>query len=296
MISCRLIGINIDKSSAPSFHNQLANELSLSLDYQLSPLSEPEFSVFENCVKFQLSQNVNAMNITFPYKEMAIKVANWIDHSAKVVGAANTLIYHNKKLLAYNTDYTGFIQAFRQSSINKPGKVVVIGCGGVGKAVIHGLIALQASEIIIYEQDTEKAEHFLHTLPLKNRQVKVINKTLLESAVRSANGVLNCTPIGHHNYSGIPILAEWLDKQQWVFDAVYTPIETAFIQEAKGKGIKTLSGFELFFHQAVDAFKLFIQHDPSISTCVSRNPYPYRNQSISEQQLQAFRDQHFSQN
>ncbi|MFV8459914.1 hypothetical protein ACNO7T_02030 [Vibrio campbellii] len=94
-------------------------------------------------------------------------------------------------------------------------------------------------------------------LAAENIDTVCLNKTTLETAVQKAEGVLNCTPIGHYQTPGCPIETSWLQEQAWCFDAVYTPRETEFLKAAQQKSINTLSGFELFFHQAHDAFTLF---------------------------------------
>ena len=94
-------------------------------------------------------------------------------------------------------------------------------------------------------------------LAAENIDTVCLNETTLETAVQKAEGVLNCTPIGYYQTPGCPIETSWLQEQAWCFDAVYTPRETEFLKAAQQKSINTLSGFELFFHQAHDAFTLF---------------------------------------
>ena len=94
-------------------------------------------------------------------------------------------------------------------------------------------------------------------LAAENIDTVCLNETTLETAVQKAEGVLNCTPIGHYQTPCCPIETSWLQEQAWCFDAVYTPRETEFLKAAQQKSINTLSGFELFFHQAHDALTLF---------------------------------------
>ncbi|WP_117232622.1 shikimate dehydrogenase family protein [Vibrio maerlii] len=257
MIQCRLIGQNIQRSQSPAFHNELAAKLSIELNYELD-----EFNT--NCTKtltqhaYQLFEDeIDSANVTYPYKEQILNVADKVDHSAERVGAANTLVKEHGKIVAYNTDYSGFITAFKQFGQSSPGNVVLLGCGGVGKAICFSLADLQATHIAIYDRDLTKMNSLATRLAEAGIDVICLKDSELEQYVNKADGVLNCTPVGHYQTPGCPINPKWLKAQKWVFDAVYIPHETEFILAAQNQSIDCLSGFELFFHQANDAFTLF---------------------------------------
>lgn len=257
MIQCRLIGQNIQRSQSPNFHNTLAEKLNIDLHYQLEELTANSAEILHQHTTHLFKNDIDSANITYPYKEWILSVADQLAPCAKRVGAANTLIKRDQKIIAYNTDYSGFIAAFNQFGQQKPGKVVVLGCGGVGKAICFSLADLGAEEIAIYDRDLTKMDSLAKLLAADNIDTVCLNETTLETAVQNAQGILNCTPIGHYQTPGCPINPAWLQHQTWCFDAVYTPRETDFIKANKQKGIDTLSGFELFFHQAHDAFTLF---------------------------------------
>ncbi|CDU12665.1 shikimate dehydrogenase family protein [Vibrio coralliirubri] len=261
MINCRLIGANIDKSKSPEFHNLLAEQLNIDLDYQLSPLESGDIFDFRAHSSQMEESNIHATNVTYPYKEMAVQVADFLDTSAKIVEASNTLVFRPEGTFAYNTDFSGFINAYHVFRHCKPGKTVLIGCGGVGKAVAAALTELETEHIALYDRDTEKMHGLAQLLEKRNVKVTCLTETTLEQHVREADGLLNCTPIGHYKTPGIPIPSDWLENQKWVFDAVYTPIETEFIKAATEANLAVLTGFELFFHQAVDAFQLFTDRE-----------------------------------
>ena len=79
----------------------------------------------------------------------------------------------------------------------------------------------------------------------------------MSSVLADADGIVNCTPVGMVGYPGSPVPAERLGPQRWAFDAVYTPVETLFKQQAEAAGLTVLSGYELFFHQGIEAFRIF---------------------------------------
>jgi shikimate dehydrogenase len=79
----------------------------------------------------------------------------------------------------------------------------------------------------------------------------------METAIAGADGIVNATPLGMSGNPGTAIAAGLLGGQTWAFDAVYTPVETIFVRDARAAGLSILSGYELFFFQGVHAFQLF---------------------------------------
>lgn len=257
MIQCRLIGQNIQRSQSPAFHNDLASQLNIALNYQLEEFTTDSELSLQKHASDLFKRDIDSANITYPYKETILSVADELAPCAQRVGAANTLTKRGNKIVAYNTDYSGFIAAFNQFKQPSPGHVVVLGCGGVGKAICFALADLGATELAIYDRDLTKMNSLAKLLAAENIDTVCLNETTLKNSVITAQGVLNCTPIGHYQTPGCPINTAWLESQSWCFDAVYTPKETEFIIAANERSIATLSGFELFFHQANDAFTLF---------------------------------------
>ncbi|HDM8207370.1 TPA: saccharopine dehydrogenase NADP-binding domain-containing protein [Vibrio campbellii] len=263
MIRCRLIGQNIQRSQSPSFHNQLARELNVDLLYQLEEFVTNSCETLQKRTQQLFDNDIDSANITYPYKEQILAVADQISPCAQRVNAANTLIKRNNKIVAFNTDYSGFIAAFQQFECQLPGHVVLIGCGGVGKALCFSLVDLGATQIALYDHDENKMKQLAESLNKEDINTVCLDAANLADYVMNADGVLNCTPVGHYSTPGCPIEQSWLGTQSWVFDAVYTPHETEFLLAAKHRSIPTLSGFELFFYQAHDAFKLFTGVTPT---------------------------------
>ncbi len=135
-----------------------------------------------------------------------------------------------------------------------------MGAGGVGKAIANALAHLDKSvEIRLVDFDLEKGEMLAEGL--RGTGVKARAYPLSSLAdICTVDGLINCTPLGMYQYPGTSIPEEYINSQSWAFDAVYTPIETQFLQDAKSKGLDVLSGFELFFYQGIDAFEIFTGH------------------------------------
>ncbi len=276
-MQCRLFGKNITRSKSPYFHNELAKHLNINFSYQLNSIDSGDIEEFKSQATALFSSAIQSANVTYPFKEIAIEIANKLDNSAQRVQAANTLVKKDGDIIAYNTDYSGFIQAYKHSRIQTPGKVVLVGCGGVGKAIAMSLVDLGALELVLFDMDNQKAQTLAGQLANEGLQVETATDVSLEFYVKQANGLVNCTPVGHYSMPGTPIPESWIGSQEWVFDAVYTPVDTQFLLAAKEKNVAIISGFKLFFYQATDAFSLFTDNRPNAA------------------ELAEFRESHFAQ-
>jgi len=138
-----------------------------------------------------------------------------------------------------------------------PGPVLMIGAGGVGKAVAFGLVALGLTEIRIADRDLPKAQALSQALAAARPGLVTSTGTDAAALAPGASGIINCTPVGMAGYDGTPLPRDAMAGGAWVFDAVYTPVETRFLQDAGAEGLQVISGYELFFGQGVDAWRIF---------------------------------------
>lgn len=264
MVRLGLIGDNISRSKSPLFH-RLAGSL-CGLDVTYEPLIPVDLGldfdgVFARCV----AEGFRGINITFPYKETVVSRLKIEDLRVRAIGACNTVLFGDGEPVGLNTDYTGFMGAFRASNVGEtPGAVAMAGAGGVGKAVAFGLSELGATELRIYDRDTVKAEGLADALRGAGSSMNVIVSDSIEAAVDGTDGLVNCTPLGMNGIPGTAIAKGLMRGQRWAFDAVYTPVDTQFLLDARDAGITTISGYELFFQQAVDAFKAFTGNDVDV--------------------------------
>lgn len=162
-------------------------------------------------------------------------------------------------MLADNTDYSGCRRAFEhQFGVRfKPGKVLMLGAGGVGVAIAHALKELGLSELIIHDTDLHAAGELITQMSGVDVNVRLAGKDLVGEA-RQADGLVNATPVGMFQYPGNPFPEDAIGPQSWAFDAVYTPENTAFLSHCRQCDIATLSGFYLFLFQGLDAFERFV--------------------------------------
>lgn len=258
MFTIGLIGQAITASRAPSLHAMLGELTQLPVNYQLQTPKDSSESSFQIKLSELQSLGYQGTNVTFPYKQMAIKSADKINEAVKKTGATNTLLLKDGKVSAFNTDYTGFIRGYKgRVGALEAGKVLLIGAGGVGRAISFALFEVGATEVLITDLNEESARSLVNAINEAGYNARFIAHANLEKAAAEADGLVNCTPIGHLKSLGMPLPEHCIQDQQWAFDAVYTPMDTEFLIAAHKKGLKIVSGFDLFFYQGIDAFEIF---------------------------------------
>jgi shikimate dehydrogenase len=258
-----LIGAPIVQSASPAMHEQAADALGIRCHYHLIEIAGAgpiELRALLDGIK---RIGFAGINVTFPYKEAVIPLLDDLSPAARAIGAVNTVVVRDNRLVGYNTDASGFERAV-SNLVNgsRHGPVALIGAGGVGKAIAHALARLGVAELSIFDTDRAKAEQI--AAQLRGRQAMRIAESV-EDALRGAVGVVNGTPIGMLPDRGTPVPQALLRRDMWVADAVYTPLWTPLLTAAKAKGAEIMTGRELAIHQAADAFELFTGLKPSMS-------------------------------
>jgi len=252
-----LIGDNIAKSQSPRLHRLAGAQNGRPTTYdQLVPaeMAKDFDAVFDHVA----ASGYRGVNVTYPYKERAAAKVVIDDPLVRAIGAVNTVVFDAGGPHGFNTDYSGFIAAYRRvRGEAAPGPVLMIGAGGVGKAVAFGLVALGLTDIRIVDRDLPKAEALAAALAAARPGLVTRTGTDAEALAPGAGGIINCTPVGMVGHDGTPLPRAALAGAAWVFDAVYTPVETRFLQDAAAEGLQVISGYELFFGQGVDAWAIF---------------------------------------
>lgn len=259
MIKLGLIGQSIAQSRAPSLHIMLGEIYGRQVSYDLHEPRDISSDAFEETLNELRRNGYRGCNVTFPYKQLAVAQADHVNEAVRLVGSTNTLSL-GAEITAANTDYTGFIRGYRSRLGNAPaGRVLLLGAGGVGRAVAFGVFELGATEVLIFDLNAEGARSLADALNHSGFKATVVSAEGLADAAKSADGLVNCTPVGHYKTPGNPLPLELFGGQSWAFDAVYTPLDTEFLVAAHSKGLQLVSGFDLFFYQGIDAFEIFAE-------------------------------------
>lgn len=252
-----LIGDNIARSRSPLLHRLAGAQNGLRVRYdRLVPrdLGRDFAAVFAACA----AGGYRGINVTYPYKEVAAGLVRIDDPLVAAIKAVNTVIFGAEGPRGHNTDHSGFVAAYRAARGERaPGPVLMIGTGGVGRAVAFGLVALGVAELRLIDRDLAKAQGLAEDLRAAAPGLTVTTGVDATAAAPGAEGLINCTPVGMVGYPGTPLPGAAMQGAVWAFDAVYTPADTQFLTDAGAAGLAVISGWELFFWQGVHAWALF---------------------------------------
>ncbi len=182
---------------------------------------------------------LKGLSVTIPYKEQVLKYVDTLSDEVKFIGATNSIKIENGKLKAYNTDIIGFEETFIQKLQPNHKKALVLGTGGASKAVQFVLRKLNIPFLLVTRSVKKEAGYISY---------EAIDKALLEEFTV----IINCSPVGMFpNENECPkIPYELLNSMHYLYDLVYKPAKTLFLQKGEQAGATILNGEEMLRIQA----------------------------------------------
>ncbi|MBG7617412.1 MAG: shikimate dehydrogenase [Chloroflexi bacterium] len=257
---CGLLGHPVEHSASPSMHNAAFKELGLNYIYLAFDVGKNQLG---KAVGGLRALNVKGFNVTIPHKVDIIHLLDGLDPLADKIQAVNTIVNNNGKLIGYNTDASGFLEALIASGFKPEGKkVALLGAGGGARAIAFILAQSGANlSIINRRQEYELAVNLATSIAL-NFKIDVsaleLNDKSLKSQIAAADLLINATPLGMFpDINKSPVPAVLLHDGLTVFDIVYNPLETMLMKEAKQAGARTVSGLDMLVRQGALAFKMW---------------------------------------
>jgi shikimate dehydrogenase len=239
-----LIGSTVSHSFSKSyFDEKFFREGLRDYHYDLYPLQH----VDELKKLLQENPELTGLNVTIPYKEQVLKFLNDIDPTAKKIGAVNVIKIQNGKLTGFNTDSDAFYETIEKWFPNIPNaKALILGTGGSSKAVQQALKKLN----IHFEIVSRDPNHGQHTYESLEKNGKPLE---------DANLIINTTPLGMapNTNQFPPINYELISSHHYVYDLIYNPARTMFIQKAEMRGATIKNGLEMLHIQAEKAWAIW---------------------------------------
>ncbi|MDO8733535.1 MAG: shikimate dehydrogenase, partial [Elusimicrobiota bacterium] len=185
-----IFGYPIKHSLSPLMHNAAIENMGLDFVYLPFEVKTDNLSDAVNAIRIF---NIAGVNVTIPHKENIAEYLDEISEAAKKIGAVNTIVNKNGKLSGFNTDYYGFIKSISEKISPRNKNVLMLGCGGVAKAIALSLIDSKIDRLTVADVDAEKAKHFLEgSFP----QIKVVKTSQIPDEIKSADIFINATPVG----------------------------------------------------------------------------------------------------
>ncbi len=239
-----LIGSTVSHSFSKSyFDEKFFREGLRDHDYQLFPLQKIE--EFENLVKN--TKGLTGLNVTLPYKVDILKFMDEVDPEAKQIGAVNVIKITNGKLKGYNTDSAAFFETIdKWIPKDKSLKALILGNGGSSKAVRQALAKLAIDYKVVSRSEGQE----LLTYDNLIADPKIIENHKL---------IINTTPLGMFPKTDTlpPIPYELLTKEHFVYDLIYNPARTMFLQKAEMRGAVIKNGLEMLHVQAEKSWEIW---------------------------------------
>lgn len=228
-----LIGEKLGHSFSKEIH-----ELIGGYDYELKEIKKNEID------EFLLERHFTAINVTIPYKETVIPYLDYISPNAALIGAVNTVVNRDGKLYGYNTDFDGMKALILKLGLDLTNKkVLILGTGGTSKTAKAVCQCLKARQIYLVS---------------RNQKPDTITYEEALTTHLDANIIINTTPCGMYPHNEDLIIdIDQFNLLEGVIDAIYNPLSTSLIVNAKAKGIKASGGLYMLVAQAVYAYDIF---------------------------------------
>lgn len=257
-----LIGYPIKQSFSPFIHNVAAELTGTKLIYM--PF-EVHSSNLKNAVRGMVALGIKGFNVTVPHKVKVVDYINKLSEEAAVIGSVNTVVNEQGKLIGYNTDVNGIVESLTQYKSQISGnEICVIGAGGSARAVIYTLIRnFKPKKIYLINRTEQHAEalkqHFKSKMKFNDIVTKELQQPDLINVLTNCSLIVNSTPIGMYPNMDDSVLStpDVFVKDQVVFDLIYNPIKTKFLQLAESKGAVTVNGLNMLVQQAAKSFTLW---------------------------------------
>lgn len=258
-----VIGSPIAHSKSPDLHGFWLRDYAIKGHY--IPIDVPQGELAETLARLARIGFVGA-NVTIPYKEEALKIADDVSDHAKRIGAANTLVFSpDGKIYADNTDGYGFIENLRQNAPDwdpTSGPALVLGAGGASRAILVALLDAGVPKILLSNRTKERANVLAHEFGPK---IEVIDWAPLTHTLPDCAMVVNTTSLGMTGYPALEIAVETLPQTALVTDIVYAPLKTDLLKRAEAHGCTSVDGLGMLLHQAVPGFERWFGKTPDVT-------------------------------
>jgi shikimate dehydrogenase len=258
-----VIGWPVAHSRSPAIHNHWIHQYNLSGGYGQFPVDPKNLDI---AIRGMQALGLAGCNITIPHKVAAMRCVDWIDPLAQRMGAINTIVVQaDGALHGFNNDGFGYIQSLREAQPSwqaNTGPIVVLGAGGAARAIVVSLMDAGAQEIRILNRTRDKADALAQEFGsrITTYEWQERHEALSECAL-----LVNTTSLGMHGQEALEINLDQLPTSALVSDAIYIPLETPLLAQARHRGNTTVNGLGMLLHQARPAFQAWFGVMPEVT-------------------------------
>ena len=280
-----LIGYPIKHSISPFFQQAALDYYQLDIRYEAWETAPAQLQDIVNDLR--RPQNIGA-NVTVPYKETVLPLLDEVDELAGSIGAVNTIVKKADRLVGSNTDAYGFIEVLdKEGHFDPEGrKVLILGAGGVARAVCFALVQRKVASLAITDGIFERASALAEDLMNYTKRISASPRELKTeidhlrwkklswaSTLNNCDLIVHCTTIGMKDSpqeGQSPLSLEVIPKNALVYDVVYNPWPTPLLKLAQKAGANTLGGLPMLVYQGAASFKLWIGREAPVDIMFTR--------------------------
>ncbi|MCZ0756616.1 shikimate dehydrogenase [Anoxybacillus sp. J5B_2022] len=249
-----VIGCPIHHSLSPLMHNDAFQQLGIDAHYHAFHVEKEKLPAAIQGIK---ALGIAGVNVTIPHKTAVIPFLDEIDEMARRIGAVNTIVNENGRLIGYNTDGPGFVRALvEETKTDIQGKrILLIGAGGAARGIYFALANAEAEQIDICNRTKSNAEQLIEASDVS---VASHAYSLEEAEARLSQYeiIINTTSVGlYPDVEAMPLSLMNMNENTVVSDIIYNPLETKWLKEARQKGAMVQNGVGMFVYQGALAFE-----------------------------------------
>jgi len=258
-----VMGWPVAHTRSPAIHNHWIAKYGLKGAYVQLPV-QPER--LEAAIRGLAALGFAGCNVTVPHKESAMRFMDELHPAARRVAAINTIVVQpDGRLLGMNNDGAGYIQSLRDADATwrgDAGPALVLGAGGAARAIVVALLDEGAPELRITNRTLERAQALADDF---GDRVKVVPWAERNEAMAGVSLLVNTTSLGMHGQVPLDVALDALPLEAMVSDAVYIPLETPLLAQARMRGHRTVNGLGMLLNQARPAFQSWFGVLPDVT-------------------------------
>ena len=258
-----VMGWPVAHTRSPAIHNHWIAKYGLKGAYVQLPV-QPER--LEAAIRGLAALGFAGCNVTVPHKESAMRFMDELHPAARRVAAINTIVVQpDGRLLGMNNDGAGYIQSLRDADATwrgDAGPALVLGAGGAARAIVVALLDEGAPELHITNRTLERAQALADDF---GDRVKVVPWAERNEAMAGVSLLVNTTSLGMHGQAPLDVALDALPLEATVSDAVYIPLETPLLAQARMRGHRTVNGLGMLLNQARPAFQSWFGVLPDVT-------------------------------
>ncbi|MCF8063238.1 MAG: shikimate dehydrogenase [Deltaproteobacteria bacterium] len=247
-----VIGCPVGQSLGPVMHNAAFRAMDLDAVYLAFDSRDPA-----GCLEGARALGIRGLSVTMPHKTAVLPLLDHVDEKARRIGAVNTVVNDHGRLVGFNTDGAGALEAIRTRIEPRGLSALVVGAGGAGHAVACAL-AEAGARLIIANRSREHGKALAGSIPCPHVPLGGIIDLEFDILVQASSVGMVGGP------AGMAVPREVLQEGLVVLESVYRPEATELLLEAQRRGCVTVSGVEMFVRQGAEQIRLWTGREPPV--------------------------------